>query len=101
MTTQQQVSSPKYIEIQLKLADLQAALLAKNPQMPLLLRDIHSQLKQNPEVVTLLTEDEVAIVVSGLSSQTLTHLAGSTLKSAKSATAKASLKKVSTDDLGF
>lgn len=95
------VSSPKYIEIQLKLADLQSALLEKNPQMPLLLRDIHSQLKQNPEVVTLMTEEEIAVVIAGLSQQTLTHLSGSTLKSAKSASGKASLKKVSTDDLGF
>lgn len=95
------VSSPKYIEIQLKMADLQSALLEKNPQMPLFLRDIHSQLKQNPEVVTLLTEDEIALVIAGLSQQTMTHLAGSTLKSAKSASGKAALKKVSTDDLGF
>lgn len=90
-----------YESIQLKLADLQQQLLSQHPGMPTLLRDIHSQLKQNPETVTLMTEDEIAIVVQGLSKQTMTHLSGSVMKSTKSATATKALKKVSTDDLGF
>lgn len=90
-----------YLSIQSKLQDLSAQLLQSHPNIPILLRDIHSQLKQNPEVVTLMTEDEVAIVVQGLSVQTRTHLSGSVMKSAKSATSKAAMKNVKLDDLGF
>lgn len=90
-----------YLSTQSKLQDLSSQLLTQHPNIPILLRDIHSQLKQNPEVVTLMTEEEIAVVVSGLSHQTRTHLSGSVMKSAKSASGKAALKNVSADDLGF
>lgn len=88
-------------QIQEKITALQKALLDDTPQMPLLLRDIHSQLKQNPEVVTLLSEDEIAAIVSGLSKQTQSHLAGSMMKATKSASATKALKRVTNDELGF
>lgn len=95
------MTSPIYINIQSKLQELQSSLLERHPRMPVMLREIHSLLKQNPEVVTLMSEEEVAIVIAGLSEQTKTHLAGSVMKSAKSASATKALKTVKTDDLGF
>ena len=70
-----------------KLASLQAAILNKHPTMPTLLQEIHRTLKQYPENVTLMNEDEIAIVVSGLMAQTQTSLVKATVASAsKSAT---------------
>lgn len=86
-----------YIDIQSKLQELQSQLLTAHPALPSLLRTIHSQLKNDPAVVTLLTEDEMHIIVQGLEKQTNTYLASSITK--PSATKKASLSKVKVDDL--
>lgn len=59
-------------ELQEKLAALQNAVLARHPTMPTLLQEIHRTLKAQPENVTLMSEDEIAIVVSGLMQQTNT-----------------------------
>lgn len=83
-----------------KITELQEKLLAKHPQMPLLLREIHSTLKENPAVVTLLAEDQIRIIVNGLEAQTNTYIAQS--MTTKSSTAKnKALSKVSSGDLGF
>lgn len=87
------------LEIQTKLQELQQALLSNHPTMPTLLRDIHKTLKSFPEQVTLLTEDEIHIIVQGLEKQTTSHLVASTMKASK--TKKESLKNVTSDDLGF
>lgn len=87
------------LEIKTKLEELQQALLTQHPTMPTLLRDIHKTLKAQPEQVTLMTEEEVAIVIQGLEKQTNSHLAASTLKPTKAK--KESLKNVTSDDLGF
>lgn len=87
------------LEIKSKLDELQQAILAKHPTMATLLRDIHKTLKAQPDIVTLMSEDEVAIVVQGLSVQTNSHIAAATMK--PTAAKKASLKKVTSDDLGF
>jgi ribosomal protein L6P/L9E len=63
--------------------------------MPTLLREIHQTLKQDPENVTLLTPEEVAIIISGLSKQTSTQITTSILSGAKGK----SLKKISLDDI--
>lgn len=75
-------------EIQEKLAMLEQALLEKLPTMPNLLRDIHRQLKKDPEVVTLLTEDECAILVQGLKKQTSTTIATAAIKNKSKAQSK-------------
>lgn len=77
-------------QVKEKLAHLQNALLTKTPQLPLLLRDIHSALKKDPEVVTLLSPQDISIFIEGLKKQTGIHLA-STL------TSPASKKKTSQD----
>jgi len=87
------------LEIKSKLDELQTALLTSHPTMPTLLRDIHKTLKAQPEQVTLMTEEEVAIVVQGLEKQTNSHLAATTMKPTKAK--KESLKNISSDDLGF
>lgn len=60
---------------------LQSALLASNPMMPTLLQQIHRQLKADPTLCTILSEEEVGIIVSGLKKQTLTTIATSASKS--------------------
>lgn len=68
-------------DIQEKLAQLEHALLERLPEMPTLLRSIHRQLKKDPEVVTLMSEDECCMLVKGLVKQTSTVIATSALKS--------------------
>lgn len=72
-------------DIQMKIAELQEALLTAHPQMPLLLRDIHKKLKADPAQVTLLTEEEIAVIVSGLKLQTNVELASDKAKSGSTA----------------
>lgn len=89
------------LEIKTKLDALQEALLESHPSMPTLLRDIHTTLKNQPEQVTLMTEEELAIVVQGLQKQTNTHIAAAITKKrspSKRATLKATLN---AEDLGF
>lgn len=55
-----------YLDIKEKLAQLQNHLLESHPLIPSLLRTIHTQLKADPEIVTLLEEEEIHICVQGL-----------------------------------
>lgn len=87
------------LEIHTKLLELQQALLDSTPNMPTLLRDIHRTLKGQPEQVTLMSEDELAIVVQGLQKQTSVNLAAATMK--PSVSKRAALKNTSMNDLGF
>ena len=73
--------SDQAFQIKEKLASLEAALLEKTPGMPTLLRDIHSHLKKDPDLVTLLSEEECNILVSGLKKQTATEIATAAIKS--------------------
>lgn len=87
------------LEIKTKLDELQQALLSAHPTLPTILRDIHRTLKSYPEQVTLMSEDEIQLVVQGLEKQTSSHLAATTMKPTKAK--KESLKNISSDDLGF
>jgi len=82
-------------EIQEKLAQLEQALLEKLPTMPTLLRDIHRSLKNDPDTVTLLSEEECSILVRGLKQQTKTEIA-TTVRKAKP---RKSLKSITVADL--
>jgi hypothetical protein len=62
-------------DIKEKIAALQAHLLSAHPLIPSLLRTIHTQLKADPEVVTLLEESEIKVIVTGLQHVTKIHLA--------------------------
>jgi len=90
------VPDPVAFEVKEKLASLEAALLGQLPTMPGLLRDIHRSLKKDPDIVTILTEEECAILVEGLKKQTKTTITTAALK--KGSTKKA-LSKMTVDDL--
>jgi hypothetical protein len=86
------------LDIRMQIASLQEALLNAHPTMPILLRDIHRNLKSDPAIVTLLSEEDIAIIVSGLKKQTMTEITASVLKT-PSATSKAKLSKTTLADL--
>lgn len=87
------------LDIKTKLDELEQMLIESHPAMPTLLRDIHKLLKAQPDIVTLMSEDEVAIVVRGLEKQTNSNLVASTLKPTKAK--KENLKNATMDDFGF
>jgi hypothetical protein len=80
--------SDQAFEVREKLAQLEAALLDATPNMPLLLRDIHKTLKADPDVVTILSEEECSILVRGLKKQTQTEIAIGAVKTKKKAQSK-------------
>ncbi len=82
-------------EIKEKLARLEEALLSAAPGLPTLLRDIHQQLKKDPDVVTILTEEECNILVSGLKKQTATEIAVKAIKAPR----KKAISKLTAADL--
>lgn len=71
-------------EFREKMLALQSVLLSKHPQMPILLKEIHTALKKQPENVTLLDEDGVASIFQALERQTGVFLADSVAKDSKS-----------------
>lgn len=87
------------LDIKTKLDELSQMLLSQNPGLPTLLRDIHRTLKAQPDQVTLMSEDEIRVVVQGLEKQTGSYLAASAVK--PTAAKKAALKNVTAADLGF
>lgn len=86
-----------YEQIKEQISTLQSALLDSNPRMPTMLREIHTRLKNDPGNVTLLSEEDIRILVSGLEKQTQTTLVSSMTKTS-SAKSKA-LKNVKSSDL--
>jgi len=78
-----------------QIAQLQSALTTANPGMPTMLRTIHRALAGDKAIVTLLTPDEVGILVSSLMKQTNTIIAADIVKSK----GKKFSKSVSVDDL--
>ena len=79
-----------------QIATLQEALISSNPGMPTMLRTIHTALRADPAIVTLLTPEEIGTVVSGLMKQTNTIIAAAAVS--KNSSTKA-LKNISVDDL--
>ena len=77
-----------------KIAEMEAALLASDPRMPYLLRDIKLILKKDPDVVTLLSEEDIAKIFRGLEVVTNTELL-----TTKPTVSKAKIAKLGLDDL--
>ena len=80
----------------MQLAELEAALTSRLPEFRTILRDIHSKLRQDPAMVTALSEEQVGCIVQGL----ITHanidvITPKAIKASK----KASKAPVSADDL--
>lgn len=84
------MNEPNIFELKEKVASLQAAILESHPTLPVLLRTIHTQLRNDPELVTTLDDEEIGIIVNGLKRQTNTEIATTTVKQASNT---ASLKK--------
>lgn len=70
------------LELQSKVLELEGLILSRHPKMPMLLREIHTALRAQPENVTLMNEEEIAIIVSGLSVQTSVEFAKEAVKPA-------------------
>lgn len=79
-----------------KLLSLQNALLQAHPQIPSLLREIHTTLRKDPDIVTALSDEQIAVVVAALKRQTATEIITSATK--KTGTTKA-LKNIGLIDL--
>lgn len=91
MNSTQESQESQIYQIQEKMAALEAALNEATPGLPTLLREIHGQLKKDPNLVTILTEDECSILVRGLKVQTSTEIAKSVLKKASGKKAQSKL----------
>lgn len=61
--------------LSMKVAELGQLLEAANPGYSLLLRDIHASLKNDPELVTVLSDEEIGQIMKGLLSHTDTTIA--------------------------
>lgn len=86
------------LEFQSKISQLQSALLEAHPSMPVLLREIHNQIRKDPELVTIISEEEIGVIVNGLKKQTNTEIAAKTTKTTKT-TMKKQVANVSLDDI--
>lgn len=83
--------------IAMEMAELEAALDAHVPGFVSILSTIHKKLKVDPDIVTLLDDEEIAKIVAGLEKHTnVTIVAPSAVKAAKS---KAKKEPVSAMDL--
>lgn len=87
------------LSIKSKILEMNTALLSNNPIMPILLREIHSHLRKDPELVTIISEEEIGMIVNGLKKQTSTELVTSTIKQSTTKATKEKLSKVSVDDI--
>ncbi len=79
--------------LQMKIASLQDAILKAHPTMPILLKEIHTILKNDPAIVTVLSESDISTIVNGLKLQTKTSITEAAMKK------KTALKNVSLGDL--
>lgn len=76
-------------ELRIKVAELENALLTAHPMIPMLLRTIHTQLRKDPEIVTIMSPEEIGVVVNALKHQTKTEITTTLVKSSgTSVTAK-------------
>lgn len=83
--------------IAMEMAELEEALNAHVPGFVSILSTIHKKLRADPDVVTLLDDDEIAVIVAGLEKHTnVTIVAPGAVKAAK---AKARKEPVSAMDL--
>ncbi len=84
-------------QVKVSILEIEDALLSSNPMLPQLLRKIHTNLRNDPEVVTLLSDEDIGILVRGQMKQMNTAIAEKLVK-AKATGAKA-LKNLDISDL--
>lgn len=78
-----------------KIMSLQQVMIAETPKLPVVLGEIKRILLKNPEVATLLTEEDIGKLVAGLSVRANEKLAEATVKSTRAK----SVKNATVDDL--
>lgn len=79
-------SEKKNHPLLMEMAELEQALNDRVPGFANILREIHMKLKKDPATVTLLTDEEIGLIVSGLERHTnVTIVAPAAVKSAKKA----------------
>jgi len=86
------------IDLENKILQLQEAVQNRLPGMSGMLQEIWNALKKQPENVTLLSEDNIQIIVSGLEVQTNNKLV-EVLSKPKKNGASAKLKNLNADDI--
>ena len=76
------MNSPSQLptDLQMRIASLESAILATHPTLPVILREIHKQLRDDPAIVTLMTPEEIRVVVSGLKLQTKVEITQAAVK---------------------
>lgn len=85
---------PIGFELKSKVAELESALLDRHPRMPVLLQEIWKALRDQPENVTLMSEEDIKIVVNGLKQQTGVEFAAAAVKGSGAKTATAKIKQL-------
>jgi hypothetical protein len=60
------MSSPQLDRIRDRMAELQESLDKDMPGFAFILKDIHDNIRADPDVVTVLTDEEIAVIVKGL-----------------------------------
>jgi len=83
---------PQGFELKERVSSLSDAILSKHPQMKNLLQEIWKTLRTYPENITLLSEQEIQTIVSGLKVQTQTEFAAQVTKPSASKTLAAKIK---------
>jgi hypothetical protein len=78
------------------MSELQDALDNSMPGFAHILKDIHDSLRADPDVVTILTDEEIAVIVKGLEKHS--NIIVTPAKAKKAASAK-SKTPISADDL--
>lgn len=90
--------TPQQLEVLGKIDELQAALLASSPEMPKLLRTIHTALAKDPELCHFLEPEQVQQVVQGCMRVTKAVIVATATKKATTQSGK-KLSQVTLDDI--
>lgn len=97
------VETPVQVERQsdhpliMELAELEQQLNDRVPDFRLTLRNIHQKLRKDPDIVTILSEEEIGLIVTGLATHANAEIVAP--KAAKAAKAAAKKTPISADDL--
>lgn len=81
----------------MELAELEQALEQQVPDFRVILRNIHQKLRADPELVTVLSEEEIGLIVSGLATHAQAEIIAP--KAVKAARATAKKTPISASDL--
>jgi len=85
---------PVGLQLKAKVTELEETILSRHPRMPQLLQEIWKALREQPENVTLMTEEEIRTVVNGLKVQTGVEFAANAVKGTAAKTATAKIKQL-------